>query len=83
MELMFFFKTGWLRFIKRLSFILSKYFLFPYDTMVNSSKKGLLSHCKKWSRFKLSLDESIFLKVSGDFSICSPDQTFKCLYVFS
>ena len=51
--------------------------------MTNSSKEGLLSHSKRWSRIELSLEGFVFLKVSGDSPICSPDLTFNgknCLY---
>ena len=49
--------------------------------MVNLSKEGLLSRCKRWSRIELSLDGFAFLKVSGDFIIYSSDLTFKCFSV--
>ena len=49
--------------------------------MVCLSKEGLLSHSKKWSRIELSLYGFVFLKVSSDIPICSPDLTFKCLSV--
>ena len=39
--------------------------------MVNLSKEGLLSHCKRFSRIKLSLDGLVFLKVGGDIPICA------------
>ena len=49
--------------------------------MVNSSKEGLLSHCKRWSRIEHSSDGFVSWKVSGDIPIYSPDLTFKCLSV--
>ena len=49
--------------------------------MVNSSKEGFLSHSNRWSRIELSLDGFVFLKVSGDIPICSPDLAFKGLSV--
>ena len=80
-ELMFLVKTGWSRFSKRLSLISSKYFLFACAKMVNSSKEGLLSHYKRWSRTELSLDGFVFLKESGYIPICSLDLALKCLCV--
>ena len=68
-------------FIKRLSLISSKYFLFLCAKMVKSLKEGLLSYCKRWSQIELSLDGFVLLKVNGDILICSPDLTFKCLSV--
>ena len=52
--------TGW--FIKQLTLISKKYFLFLYPKIVNSSKKGFLSHCKQWSHIELFLDSFVFLK---------------------
>ena len=37
---MFLLKTGWSHFIKKLSLILSKYFLFSCAKIANSSEKG-------------------------------------------
>ena len=56
-ELMFLFRTGWSHFIKRLSLVSSKHFLFPCAKMVNSSKEGLLSHrktCVLFRQFKIT-----------------------------
>ena len=54
--------TGW--FIKQLTLISKKYFLFLYPKIVNSSKKGFLSHCKQWSHIELFFRQFCFLEKS-------------------
>ena len=72
-ELMFLYRTGWSRFVKRFSLISDKCFIFPCAKMLNSSKAELLSHCNRWSLIEFSLDCFVFLKVSGDIPIYSSD----------
>ena len=49
----------------------------PYDTMVNSSKDGILLQIRRWSQIALSCDGLTFLNVKSEISISSPDLTSK------
>ena len=68
--------------ISKFSLISRTNLLFPFANMVNSSKERILKF-KRWSQISLSFDNLIFLDVKAEIPVCSPDLTFKCLFVSS
>ena len=75
------FRTGLSLLISKLSLISRIGLWFLYAKMVNSSKDGILLEFRRWSRIALSFNDLTFPYVNGDIPICSPDLTFKCLFV--